>query len=67
MIVVWLTPNISLSDDCAVCCICGCRWIALPEDAQEEAAAITGFQPLAAEALQPLDLYSKATSFGDHL
>jgi hypothetical protein len=39
-----------------------CRWIALPEDAQEEAAAATGFQPLAAETLQPLELYGKAAS-----
>lgn len=33
------------------------KWIALPEDAQEEAAAATGFQPTAADIAEPLDLY----------
>lgn len=37
------------------CCDCLCRWVALPEDAQEEAAAATGFQPAAADNVQPLE------------
>jgi hypothetical protein len=35
------------------------RWVALPEDAQEEAAAATGFQPTAADGLQSLEMYGK--------
>lgn len=40
-------------------CYCVARWVALPEDAQEEAAAATGFQPTAADGLQPLEMYGE--------
>lgn len=38
------------------------RWVALPEDAQEEAAAATGFQPTLYDIAQPLELYGKWTA-----
>lgn len=40
-------------------CMNMCRWIALPEDAQEEAAAASGTLSIAADGPQPLDLYGE--------
>jgi hypothetical protein len=38
-----------------------CRFVALPEDAQEEAAAATGFTPAAADDVQPLQFLGEQT------